>query len=243
MINPYLFAERNLKVGLKDIDCYHINYANSKLTITPNYPEFGFEVRYINKIIKELLITYARLLNQYKFKYQTIFSARFDKKDEDNQVLDATELFNILIINHNLTESDLDKKYIRSPLEHQIQRQEMREFERRFDKIKSMIIYFYKTGEMNGRSYVIIPLRSSATLIVENDKKYCFLWSIFAYIHPCNNNHPNSVSKYRQKFNELNIDGFDFANGIKSSDVHDIEKSNSLSFNIFELNFCQDQYK
>ena len=31
---------------------------------------------------------YARLINQYKFRYQTKISARFDKQDEDNQVLD-----------------------------------------------------------------------------------------------------------------------------------------------------------
>ena len=33
---------------------------------------------------------------------------------------------------------------------------------------------------MNGRSYVKTPLRSNAILNVENDDKYCFLWSILA---------------------------------------------------------------
>ena len=47
----------------------------------PNYPEFGIEVRYINKIMKELSVIYARLINQYKFKYHTIISARFDKQN------------------------------------------------------------------------------------------------------------------------------------------------------------------
>ena len=104
MINPYYFTDRALKVGLKTIlDSHHINHANSKLTIIPNYPEFGIEVRYINKIIKELSIIYARLINQYKFRYQTVFSARFHKQDENNQVLDETELFINLKINHNLT--------------------------------------------------------------------------------------------------------------------------------------------
>ena len=67
-------------MGLKiDLDSHHINHANSKLTITPNYPEFGFEVRYIKKIMKEYSVIYARLINQYKFKYQTVFSARLYK--------------------------------------------------------------------------------------------------------------------------------------------------------------------
>ena len=82
MINPYYFTDRNLQVGFKiNIDSHHINHDNSKLTIIPYHPEFGIEFRYINKIMKELSVIYARLINQYKFKYQTVFSARFDKQD------------------------------------------------------------------------------------------------------------------------------------------------------------------
>ena len=123
---PFSFTDGNLKVGLKiNLDTHHINHANSKLTITPNYPEFGIEVRYIIKIIIKISTIYARLINQYKFKHQTVFSARFDKQDKDNQVLDETELFINLNINHNLTETDHVKIDIKSPLEHQIQQQEM----------------------------------------------------------------------------------------------------------------------
>ena len=70
MFNPYYFTDRNLKVGFKiNLDSHHINHANSKLTITPNYPEFGIEVRYIKKTMKELSFIYARLTAQHKFKY------------------------------------------------------------------------------------------------------------------------------------------------------------------------------
>ena len=87
MLNPYYFTDRNLKVGFKTyLDSHHINHANSKLTITPNYPEFGIEVRYINKTTKKLSGIYARLIDHYIFRYQTVFSARFDKQNEDNQV-------------------------------------------------------------------------------------------------------------------------------------------------------------
>ena len=116
LLNPYYFTDRNLKVGFKfTLDSHHNNHANSKLTIIPNYPEFGIEVRYINKIMKEFFVIYARILNQCNFKYQTVFSATFDKQDEDNQVLDETELFNNLNINHNLTQNDLDSNGIKSP--------------------------------------------------------------------------------------------------------------------------------
>ena len=50
-----------------------------------------------------------------------------------------------------------------------------------------MTIYFCKTTELNKSNYVKIPLRSSATLNIENDDKYCFLWSILAELHACKN--------------------------------------------------------
>ena len=175
MLNPYYFTDRALQVGFKiNLDSHHINHANSKLTIIPNYPEFGIEVRYINEILKELAVIYARLINQCKFKYQTVFSARFDKQDEDGQILDEIELFITLNMNYNITQSDIDNINVTFPLEHQIQKQEMKDSGWRFDKINSMTVYFYETIEMNGLNYVKIPLRSNAILNVENNDKYCF---------------------------------------------------------------------
>ena len=146
-------------------------------------------------------------------------------------------------INHNLTETDNNIIDIKSPLEHQIQQQEMKDSGWRFDKINSMTVYFYKTGELNSSNDVKIPLRSKAILNNENNDKYCFLWSILVSLHPCSNNHPNRVSNYKQNFNELSIQGFDFTNGFKCSDVHKFNEINNLSVNIFELNFYQDQNK
>ena len=37
-----------------------------------------------------------------------MFSARFDKEDEDDQVLDENELYEKLNVNQNLTASDFD---------------------------------------------------------------------------------------------------------------------------------------
>ena len=76
---------------------------------------------------------------------------------------------------------------------------------------------------------------------IENNDKYCFLWSIIASLHPCNNIHRNRFSNYREYFNELNINGFDFTNGFKCSDVPKFNELNNLSVNIFELNFYQDK--
>ena len=113
----------------------------------------------------------------------------------------------------------------------------------RFDKINSMTLYFYKTGELKGSNYIKVPLRSNAILNIENNDKYCFIRSMLASLHPCNNNHPNRFSSYKHYFDELNINGFDFSYGFKCSDVHRFNELNILSINIFELNFYQDQNK
>ena len=160
MINPCYFIDRDLKVRFElTLASHNLHHANSILTITLNLAEFGIEVRFIKKFIKELSFVYAILINQYEFKYQTVFSARFDKQDADNRVLDETEFIINLNIIHKLTETDIVNTDIKSPLEHQIQHQETKDSGWRFDKISSMIVYFYKSGELNGSSNVEILLR------------------------------------------------------------------------------------
>ena len=142
-----------------------------------------------------------------------------------------------LNINHNLTESDIDNIDVRSQLDHQILVPENRESGWIFGKIISMKISFYKTVELNGTSYVKIPLRSSAILNVQNNDKYSFIWSILASLHPCENTYPSRVNTYLQYFNELNFQSFDFTNGFKCSDVHRFNELNFLSVNIYEFKF------
>ena len=84
---------------------------------------------------------------------------------------------------------------------------------------------------------------SNATLNIEKNDKYCFLWSILAYLPPFNDNHSNRVSNYRQFFKELSIEGVDFTSGFKCSGVHKFEKLNSLTSKILEVNIYQDQNK
>ena len=160
MTNPYYFIDETLKIGFEiNLESHNFNHANSLLNTTPNFPEFRVEFRYINKIIKELSVICARLINQYKFKYHTLLSASFYKINEEDQRYNEIELYINLKINHNLTESDFDNIDVRSQLEHQIQIQETKESGWIFDKINSMKISFYKTVELNGTSYVKIPLR------------------------------------------------------------------------------------
>ena len=241
MINPYYFNDENLKIGFKiNLESHNFSHANSILTITPNFPDFGIEFRYINKIVKELSVIYARLINQYKFKYHTLISASFHKINEEYQRNNEIELYINLEINNNSTESDIDNIDIRSQLEQQIQVQETKDSGWIFDKINSMKISFYKATELDGTSYVKIPLRSNSILNIQNNDEYCFIWSILASLHPCENDHPNRVNNYVQYFNELNFQNFDFTNSFRCSDVHRFNELNNVSVNIYELNFYQD---
>ena len=241
MINPYYFIDENLKIGFKiNLESHNFSHANSILTITPNFPDFGIEFRYITKYVKELSVIYARLINQYKFKNHTLFSASFYKINEEHQRNIEIELYMNLKINNNLTESDIDNIDIRSQLEQQIQVQETMESGWIFDKINSMRISFYKTTELDGTSYVKIPLRSNAILNIQSNDKYCFIWSILASLHPCENSNPSRVNNYLQYFNELDFQNFDFTNGFKYSDVHRFNEINNLSVNVYELNFFQE---
>ena len=70
MINPVYFPDRAMRVGFHiTLESHHNNQANSKFIIKSNYPEFAIEVGYINKIIKELSVINARLINQKNIIY------------------------------------------------------------------------------------------------------------------------------------------------------------------------------
>ena len=134
--------------------------------------------------------------------------------------MDETDFFINLNFNHKLKETDIGNIDLKSPLAQQIENQEKKSSGWNFVKNNTMTLFFYKTGEMNGSSYGKIPLRSSAILNIENNDKYCFLWLMLAKLHTCNNSNPNRVSNYRQNFDELIFEGFNFSNGNKCSDVH-----------------------
>ena len=100
-----------------------------------------------NRNLEEKATLYARIINQYKFKYHILFSASFYKNNEESQSSDEIELFYNLNINHNLTESDTNNIDVKSQLEHQIQIQETKESGWTFGKVNSMKIKNFKTGE------------------------------------------------------------------------------------------------
>ena len=87
-------------------------------------------------------------------------------------------------INHNITQSEIDNSNIQWTLEKRIQSIEMKKSGWNFEKIDIMSISLKKSKELNGSSYVTIPLRSFASVNNKNDGKFCFIWSVLASLHP-----------------------------------------------------------
>ena len=137
--NSYYDNDRGLRLELKiDKDSPCLTFI-----IIPNISEYEVQVSYINHIIKQLSNIYVRLINQYKFRYQTVFSTVFDKQNEDEK-----ELFIDLNISRNLTQSDIDKIDIISLLRRKIHDEEMKDFDWQFYKINSMTVYFYNDSNI-----------------------------------------------------------------------------------------------
>ena len=121
------------------------------------------------------------------------------KFGEDDEISSETELPITLSITHNLTQSETDNIKIQWILEIRIQSIERKQSGWKFQRIITMGISFYKSGELNGSSFVNVHLRSSAVLNIKIDDMYCFIWSIVARLHPCEVNSIR-VSSYKQYF-------------------------------------------
>ena len=174
MIYSNHFTDRALQIGFNITpDSHHFIHAESTFTIKPNHSKI--ETRYVNKNLREMATDYARLINRYKPKYKVLFSAGFDKQEENGQTLVEIELFNKLGNEENLTQNNINNILnSSSQLEHQIIKQETKFSGWRFWQKYFDDNNFFKTTERNNSSHVKTPLRSSAILNIENDESYCF---------------------------------------------------------------------
>ena len=153
------------------LDSQYINHVYSKFTTSPK--NLDIEIFHVYKKGKQMADIYARLFNQYSFKYRAVLTAKFDKQDEDHRKLNETQSYNNLNIIQNFAESDIDNFDIRSQLERQKQIHEIKLTGWRFDKTISMTIQFYKASELNCSRYVNILLSSSARINIEKGHKNC----------------------------------------------------------------------
>ena len=151
--NSHYDNEKGLRLELKiDKDSPCLTFV-----ITPYESVNEVEVFYINHIIKQLSNIYSRLINHYKFRYQTVFSVVSDKQNE---------IFIDLNISHNLTQNDIDMIDIISPLKHKIHDEEMKNSSL---QINSLTVYFYKDSKI--------------IFDVETIDQRCSLQSMFEYIN------------------------------------------------------------
>ena len=88
---------------------------------------------HVKNILKEMAKIYVGLKHQNRFKNQPVFLIGFDKRDEDDQVLDGNELYIRSNINQNSTESEVDNFDVRCLLEQQNHNQETKDIGWRFD--------------------------------------------------------------------------------------------------------------
>ena len=90
--------------------------------------------------MKQMSTINAGLINQFKFKYQVVFSASFYKQDEDDQVLEEIELFFRLKNNPNLTQLDINNFDVRYQKERRKWKQKTKDSDWRYHKINSLTI-------------------------------------------------------------------------------------------------------
>ena len=140
------------------VDRYHKKELNSQITITSKFDTTGTEMYYINKIFKEMSHIYAKFINQYKFEYQLSFMVLFYKFEEDGDIRKEAEMSINLNMTNNLTQSKIDNVNNQWDLESRIQNLKMKESGWVFQRVNSMKISYFNTGNMNGSSYVKLPL-------------------------------------------------------------------------------------
>ena len=123
---PYYFTNIILNTALIiTLGSHQSNHRKSKIALKPNFSEVKKNIA--NKKLKEMAKVHAKLMNEFNFKYQVVFSARFDKQNQNDQVLDEVDFYIISKSIRKLTESNFDNVDVISQLEQQIQNQETRD--------------------------------------------------------------------------------------------------------------------
>ena len=87
-MKPNYFTDKTLQGGFNNnLDSDLIIQSKSEKPSQKTYILLGIETIYINeKILKKMATIHAKLINLYEFFYLTVFSAKFDKQDEDAQM-------------------------------------------------------------------------------------------------------------------------------------------------------------
>ena len=148
---------------------------------------------HINNIAKQMAIKYGELIRQNKFKIKVFANVRHIKDHEDEPIEEVNQLIGIDVINI-LTRIEINDLDFSIALDNERLRRDMLGSGWNLQGINHLKIYFHKTNDINGRTYIKIPIRSNAILNIQNIDTYCFLWSILANMHPVDKIHNGLVT-------------------------------------------------
>ena len=177
---------------------------------------------------------FAKLIQTYHSIYQTIVGCEYLKYRED-EPYERSVIPSVTTQIVNLTKLQLNNIDPDSEIRNKIHTVEMVGSGRNLQKIIYSEVEFYKQNGIRGNSYVKLPMRSNAFLNIQNEEKFCFIWSILAKSYPINK-HAYRVEYYKNHFNKYNISDIDFTKSMHISDIPKFERlKNNLSKNVFEL--------
>jgi len=103
--------------------------------------------------------------------------------------------------------------------------------------IVKMDLFIAKVQTLNGKSYKELPdfiKNKKAIINIKNDDNLCFLYSVLCGLKtPAN--HPERVSHYKNRLNELSYKDEDFKDGMSVHKIRFFEKRNNLNINVYSL--------
>ena len=102
--------------------------------------------------MKEMSHIFAKIVDQYRFKFESTFLVLFNKYGEDIETPSEIELPITLSNTHNLTQPEIDNINIQWTLEIRIQSVELKNSGWNYRKINRMGTSFFESGELNGSS-------------------------------------------------------------------------------------------
>ena len=103
--------------------------------------------------------------------------------------------------------------------------------------INKLDVNIAKVQTLNGKSYKELPdfiKNKKAIINIKNEDNKCFLYSVLCgLITPAS--HPERVSHYKDRLNELSYKDEEFENGMSVHKIRFFEKRNNLKINVYSL--------